>query len=167
MSRALSRPRSIVRRRPRLRIGLDGAVMRSRDGGGVKCAVALQDVVGTVSGIMLDFAFTEKRRVGGGVSRGLFAGAVAGRQIFVVDDMFVGAGTMLLAAQAARAHGGGVGVSAGYPRADGFRSGGAAGWQNLHASPSGASRRGLTVRTFRHHRQLLVISHADGVERGR
>lgn len=87
------------------RIGLDGVVILSPDGGGVKRAAALQEAVGAVTGTMPDFAFMEKRRAGGVVSGSLFAGEVAGRQVFVVDDMIVGGGTMLRAALAAQACG--------------------------------------------------------------
>ena len=53
----------------------------------------------------VDFGFMEKRRSAGIVSGALFAGDVEGRQVFIVDDMICGGGTILRAAGAARDHG--------------------------------------------------------------
>jgi len=87
------------------RCGEAPAAVFSPDGGGIKRAELLRETLLQMRGGPVDFGFMEKRRSGGMVSGSLFAGDVAGREVWVVDDMIVGGGTMLRAAQACRAHG--------------------------------------------------------------
>lgn len=77
----------------------------SPDGGGVKRAQLLREDLDQATEAEVTFGFMEKRRSAGIVSGDLFAGDVAGRAVWIVDDMIVGGGTMLRAAQACRAHG--------------------------------------------------------------
>ncbi|MDP2063777.1 MAG: ribose-phosphate diphosphokinase [Phaeovulum sp.] len=77
----------------------------SPDGGGIKRAELLRETLVQMSEGPVDFGFMEKRRSGGAVSGSLFAGDVSGREVWIVDDMIVGGGTMLRAALACRAHG--------------------------------------------------------------
>ncbi len=77
----------------------------SPDGGGVKRAQLLREALNQATAAEVTFGFMEKRRSAGIVSGNLFAGDVAGRAVWIVDDMIVGGGTMLRAAQACRAHG--------------------------------------------------------------
>jgi ribose-phosphate pyrophosphokinase len=86
--------------------GGPGAVaVVSPDGGGVKRAELLRETLADLRKGPVDFGFMEKRRSSGVVSGDLFAGDVAGRQVWIVDDMIVGGGTMLRAARACRARG--------------------------------------------------------------
>lgn len=77
----------------------------SPDGGGVKRAQLLHEDLDQATEAEVTFGFMEKRRSSGIVSGDLFAGDVAGRAVWIVDDMIVGGGTMLRAARACRAHG--------------------------------------------------------------
>ncbi len=79
-------------------------VILSPDGGGVKRAALLHDALAS-QGLQPGFGFMEKRRSSGVISGDLFAGAVEGRRVFVVDDMIVGGDTMLRAADACRQRG--------------------------------------------------------------
>lgn len=87
------------------RMGPGPVAVVSPDGGGVKRAELLREALAEMSGRQVDFGFMEKRRSSGVVSGSLFAGDVAGRQVFVVDDMIVGGGTMARAARACTEHG--------------------------------------------------------------
>ncbi len=77
----------------------------SPDGGGVKRAQLLQEMIEAMSGKPAGFAFMEKRRSSGVVSGSLFAGDVADRHAVIVDDMISSGGTVLRAAQACRERG--------------------------------------------------------------
>ncbi len=74
----------------------------SPDAGGVKRAQLLREALVAQSGGNVTFGFMEKRRSAGVVSGDLFAGDVAGRDVWIIDDMIVSGGTMLRAAQACR-----------------------------------------------------------------
>lgn len=88
-----------------------GLCVMSPDGGGVKRAELFREKLETMTGAPVDFAFMEKRRSAGVVSGSLFAGEVEGRHVVIIDDMIVGGGTMLRAAQACRERGA-IGVDA-------------------------------------------------------
>lgn len=77
----------------------------SPDGGGVKRAQLFREMLEGFSGIPVGYAFMEKRRSGGVVSGTLFAGDVEGADALILDDMIVGGGTMLRAAEACKARG--------------------------------------------------------------
>jgi ribose-phosphate pyrophosphokinase len=80
-------------------------VIFSPDGGGVKRAQLLQESYEAVTGKEAGFGFMEKRRSRGVVSGDLFAGDVAGKTVFLVDDMISTGGTMLRAARSCRERG--------------------------------------------------------------
>lgn len=86
------------------RTGGTAPVILSPDGGGVKRAALFQEALAE-AGIPAGFGFMEKRRSGGVISGDLFAAEVAGRMVFIVDDMIVGGDTMLRAARACRERG--------------------------------------------------------------
>jgi ribose-phosphate pyrophosphokinase len=75
------------------------------DGGAVKRAQLLREAFETMTGGEAGFGFMEKRRSAGVVSGELFAGDVAGRKVFVIDDMIATGGTMLRAAETCMANG--------------------------------------------------------------
>lgn len=77
----------------------------SPDAGGVKRAQLVREALEAAAGVPVDFGFMEKRRSAGVVSGTHFAGDVAGRRVFIVDDMICGGGTILRAADAARERG--------------------------------------------------------------
>ncbi|MCE6950267.1 ribose-phosphate diphosphokinase [Cereibacter sphaeroides] len=77
----------------------------SPDGGGVKRAELLREAVEQMGNREVGFGFLEKRRSSGVVSGELFAGDVAGKSVWIVDDMIDSGGTLLRAAQACRARG--------------------------------------------------------------
>lgn len=77
----------------------------SPDPGGVKRAQLLREALEAELGRGVPFGFMEKRRSAGVVSGQHFAGEVAGTAVQIVDDMICGGGTILRAAEAARAHG--------------------------------------------------------------
>ena len=77
----------------------------SPDPGGVKRAQLMAEALETATQRPVRFGFVEKRRSAGVVSGTQFAGDVAGVSVHIVDDMICGGGTLLRAAQAARAHG--------------------------------------------------------------
>jgi ribose-phosphate pyrophosphokinase len=77
----------------------------SPDFGGVKRAELLRQAVETVCGKSVGFAVMEKHRSEGMLSGGLFAGDVAGHDVWIVDDMIESGETMLRAAQACRVRG--------------------------------------------------------------
>ncbi|GAB4522433.1 MAG: ribose-phosphate pyrophosphokinase [Roseibium sp.] len=77
----------------------------SPDGGGVKRAQLVREMLAGRSGIDAGFGFMEKRRSRGVVSGDLFAGDVAGRTVFIIDDMIGSGGTMLRASEACRERG--------------------------------------------------------------
>jgi ribose-phosphate pyrophosphokinase len=77
----------------------------SPDGGGVKRAQLLKEMVEAETSKSVGFAFVEKRRSRGVVSGDLFAGEVEGSAAFIVDDMISTGGTMLRAAVDCRQRG--------------------------------------------------------------
>ncbi|GLQ77388.1 ribose-phosphate pyrophosphokinase [Mesorhizobium huakuii] len=77
----------------------------SPDGGGVKRAQLLKEVLEAESGKEIGFGFMEKRRSRNVVSGELFAGDVVDNAVFIVDDMISTGGTMLRAALACRERG--------------------------------------------------------------
>jgi len=77
----------------------------SPDGGGMKRAQLVREMLASRCGIDAGFGFMEKRRSRGVVTGELFAGDVAGRSVFIVDDMIGSGGTMLRAAEACRERG--------------------------------------------------------------
>ncbi|PWJ20572.1 ribose-phosphate diphosphokinase [Jannaschia seohaensis] len=77
----------------------------SPDPGGVKRAQLVREALEEATGGPVGFGLMEKRRSAGVVSGSHFAGDVAERVVFVVDDMICGGGTILRAAEAVRAHG--------------------------------------------------------------
>ena len=72
----------------------------SPDGGGIKLAQLLKAVLETETDLAIGFGLMEKRRSRGVVSGNLFAGAVEGTVVFIIDDMIVSGGTILRAAKA-------------------------------------------------------------------
>lgn len=83
----------------------DRVTIFSPDGGGVKRAQLLKEMFEAQTGADAAFGFMEKRRSRGAVSGELFAGDVAGRAVFIIDDMISTGGTMLRAAHACRERG--------------------------------------------------------------
>ncbi len=77
----------------------------SPDLGGVKRAELLRQAVERVCNKPAGFAVVEKHRSEGVVGGSLFAGEVAGHDVWIVDDMIESGETMLRAAQACRQHG--------------------------------------------------------------
>ncbi len=75
----------------------------SPDAGGVKRAQLLREALIEQGGGDVTFGFMEKRRSADVVTGDLFAGDVAGRDVWIIDDMIVSGGTMLRAANACRA----------------------------------------------------------------
>lgn len=75
------------------------------DPGGVKRAQLVREALEEVTGGPVPFGFMEKRRSAGVVSGTHFAGDVEGCTVYIVDDMICGGGTILRAAEAARARG--------------------------------------------------------------
>ena len=74
----------------------------SPDLGGTKRAELLRQAVELVSNRAAGFAVVEKHRSEGVISSGLFAGEVAGHDVWIVDDMIESGTTMLRAAEACR-----------------------------------------------------------------
>jgi ribose-phosphate pyrophosphokinase len=87
------------------RLGGQPVTILSPDGGGVKRAQLLREMLESETGEEARFGFMEKRRSRGVVSGDLFAGDVAGSTVFIVDDMISSGGTMLRAALACRERG--------------------------------------------------------------
>lgn len=77
----------------------------SPDLGGGKRADLLREVLAKALGRPIGKAFVEKHRSSGIVSGDLFAGDVANSLCVVVDDLISSGGTLVRAAEAARAHG--------------------------------------------------------------
>lgn len=88
----------------RLADGLPVTIL-SPDGGGVKRAQLLKEHLERETSLTTGFGFLEKRRSRGVVSGDLFAGAVEGTTVFIVDDMISTGGTVLRAAEACRERG--------------------------------------------------------------
>lgn len=85
--------------------GAAGLAVVSPDAGGVKRAQLLREAAVQATGREVGFGLMEKRRSSGAVSGQLFAGDVAGREVWIVDDIIAGGDTMLRAARACRDHG--------------------------------------------------------------
>jgi ribose-phosphate pyrophosphokinase len=77
----------------------------SPDFGGVKRAELLRQTVERVCKKPAAFAVMEKHRSGGIVTGELFAGEVAGHDVWIVDDMIESGETMLRAARACQIRG--------------------------------------------------------------
>jgi len=77
----------------------------SPDGGGVKRAQLLREMIEFDLDRPAGFAFLEKRRSRGVVSGDLFAGEVEGAAAFIVDDLISTGGTVKRAAEACRIRG--------------------------------------------------------------
>jgi ribose-phosphate pyrophosphokinase len=77
----------------------------SPDGGGINRAEALRQAVEVLTNRPVGFAFAEKHRSGDKVSGSLFAGDVAGQEVWIVDDMIETGGTALRAARACQQRG--------------------------------------------------------------
>ena len=87
------------------RVGDRPAAIVSPDPGGVKRAQLVREALEETGGRPVAFGLMEKRRSAGVVTGSHFAGDVAGRAVFIVDDMVCGGGTILRAAEAVRAQG--------------------------------------------------------------
>jgi len=81
------------------------ATILSPDLGGVKRAELLLQAVELICNRPVGFAVVEKHRSAGVVGGSLFAGEVAGHDVWIVDDMIESGETMLRAAQACRQRG--------------------------------------------------------------
>lgn len=77
----------------------------SPDSGGTKRAELLRQSVEVVRNAPVGFAFMEKHRSGGVITGDLFAGDVAGRDVWIVDDMIESGETMLRVVDACRTRG--------------------------------------------------------------
>jgi ribose-phosphate pyrophosphokinase len=77
----------------------------SPDSGGVKRAELLRQSFEAMTGTAAGFGFMEKQRSRGVVSGSLFAGAVEGSAVYLIDDMISTGGTMVRAARACRDRG--------------------------------------------------------------
>ena len=77
----------------------------SPDSGGVKRAQLLKEALEAETGKEIGFGFMEKRRSRNVVSGELFAGDVADKAVFIVDDLISTGGTILRAALACRERG--------------------------------------------------------------
>ncbi|WP_244529542.1 ribose-phosphate diphosphokinase [Mesorhizobium qingshengii] len=77
----------------------------SPDSGGVKRAQLLKEALEVETGKEIGFGFMEKRRSRNVVSGELFAGDVADKAVFIVDDLISTGGTILRAALACRERG--------------------------------------------------------------
>jgi ribose-phosphate pyrophosphokinase len=77
----------------------------SPDLGGAKRAELLRQAVELVRNRPTGFAMVEKHRSEGVIGGGLFAGEVAGHDVWIVDDMIESGETMLRAAEACRLRG--------------------------------------------------------------
>ena len=91
----------------------------SPDAGGVKRAQLVREAIADATGRDVGFGVMEKRRSAGVVSGIHFAGAVAGCETWIVDDMIVSGGTMLRAVEACRGAGArSVSLAAAHPLMD-------------------------------------------------
>ena len=77
----------------------------SPDGGGIKRAQLLKEMLENDSGVEAGFGLMEKRRSRGAVTGELFAGEVKGTAVIIIDDMISTGGTMSRAAEACRSRG--------------------------------------------------------------
>jgi len=84
------------------RVGERRVVIASPDIGGIKRAQKFREVVHRRLGRDVDFAFAEKRRVGGVVSGDALVGSVQDAEVVFYDDMIVSGTTLVRAASAAR-----------------------------------------------------------------
>ncbi|MDM7932208.1 ribose-phosphate diphosphokinase [Tabrizicola sp.] len=87
------------------RAGDAPVTVMSPDLGGAKRAELLRQAVEMVRSKPAGFALVEKHRSGGVTSGNLFAGDVAGNDVWIVDDMIESGETMLRAAEACRLRG--------------------------------------------------------------
>lgn len=81
------------------------AIVVSPDAGGVKRAQLFREMLEALLEVQVDFGFLEKRRSAGIVSGSHFAGDVAGKSVYVIDDMIGSGGTVLRAASLCRERG--------------------------------------------------------------
>jgi ribose-phosphate pyrophosphokinase len=77
----------------------------SPDPGGVKRAQLFREMLEQMADRPIGAAYMEKRRSAGTVSGNILAGEVEGARVLIIDDMIVGGGTMIRAAEAALEHG--------------------------------------------------------------
>ena len=82
--------------------GHSKVVFLSPDTGGMKRASLVREAYEAAAGRSAGIAMMEKHRSEGVVSGDLFAGDVAGADVFIVDDMIATGGTLLRAAEACR-----------------------------------------------------------------
>ena len=87
------------------RAGKRPVVFVSPDSGGMKRCHQLCETFVAETGLEADLAIMEKHRSEGVVTGDLFAGEVAGADVFIVDDIIASGGTVLRAAKASRARG--------------------------------------------------------------
>ncbi|HEY0919289.1 ribose-phosphate diphosphokinase [Devosia sp.] len=80
-------------------------VFLAPDSGGMRRVQALRETFIAETGRAAGLAIMEKRRSEDVVSGNLFAGEVAGADVFILDDMIASGGTVLRAARAARERG--------------------------------------------------------------
>lgn len=80
-------------------------VFLSPDSGGMRRTNLLRDTYRAESGRDAGLAMMEKHRSEGVVTGDLFAGDVAGAEVFIIDDMIATGGTVLRAARACRERG--------------------------------------------------------------
>jgi ribose-phosphate pyrophosphokinase len=80
-------------------------VFLSPDTGGMKRASLVQEAYESAAGRSAGMAMMEKHRSEGVISGEMFAGDVAGADVFIVDDMIATGGTVLRAALACRQRG--------------------------------------------------------------
>lgn len=85
--------------------GAGRVVFLSPDTGGMKRAALVREAFEAAAGRPAGLAMMEKHRSAGVVSGDLFAGEVAGAEVFIVDDMIATGGTVLRAAEACRQRG--------------------------------------------------------------
>ncbi len=88
-------------------VGQGALSVVSPDVGGVKRAVRLRDSLEHALGREVGLAFMEKTRSGGVVGGGTLVGDVRGRMVVILDDLISTGTTMMRAAAACRAVGGG------------------------------------------------------------
>lgn len=83
-------------------VGARRVVVASPDVGGIKRAQKFRETLGRQLGRSVDFAFAEKRRVGGVVSGDALVGSVEDADVIYYDDMIASGTTLARAVAAAR-----------------------------------------------------------------